>query len=207
MQQPPSSNRNQQGTEQRQAVQNSQSGGETAILDRTPSNVKKCVLQIATATIFDEEEMDYQPFHLLLDSGTQRTIIKSQFSRGLKLSVLRSTSFTTSGMDELQENFSSDKIHRLIEQDLLSSKTDHSSPVPTLPSELILTPTVFGYTISGSCLATWKAALAQIQEGALVVATPNVSSKNDYKQDIKHHYVLEAFGIKKRKTIRLRILY
>ncbi|KHJ76592.1 hypothetical protein OESDEN_23788, partial [Oesophagostomum dentatum] len=206
--------------------------------------------------IFNEEEMDYQPVNLLLDSGAQRSFIKSGLSSGLELSIIRSTSFTTSGMGELQETFNSNEVHItlkglhsskklkklsvhtkeklttrletaqlseddlkfisardlniaqqtlskssvspdiLIGQDLLSSIIDHSIPVLTLPSGLILTPTVFGYTISGSSLATWKTAFAQIQEGALVVATPNVSSKDDYKQDIKHLYELEALGIK-----------
>ncbi|KHJ87440.1 Pao retrotransposon peptidase, partial [Oesophagostomum dentatum] len=54
----------------------------------------------------------------------------------------------------------------------------------------------FGYTICGPSLATWKTAFAEIQEGPLVVATPNVSSKDDYKQDIKHLYELEALGNK-----------
>ncbi|KHJ99078.1 hypothetical protein OESDEN_00930 [Oesophagostomum dentatum] len=111
MQQPPSSNRNrQQGIERIQAVQNSQSGRETAILDTTPSNVMQCVLQIATAMIFNEGEMDYLPVNLLLDSGAQRSFINSGLSSGLKLSIMRSSSFTTSEMGELQEIFKSNKV-------------------------------------------------------------------------------------------------
>ena len=250
-------NRNRQHDEgRRQAAQNSQNGRETATLDKTHSNMKQCVLQIATVMIFNEDEMDYQPVNLLLDSGAQRSFVKSELSSGLKLSVLRSTSFTTSGMGELQETFNSNEVQItlkglhgskklkklsvhtkeklttsletaqlseddlqfisarginiaqqtllkarvspdiLIGQDLLSSIIDYSNPVLTLPSGLILTPTVFGYTISGTSLAKWTTAFAQIQEGALVVATPNVSSKDDYKQDIKHLYELEALGIK-----------
>ncbi|EYC23257.1 hypothetical protein Y032_0015g2555 [Ancylostoma ceylanicum] len=60
----------------------------------------------------------------------------------------------------------------LIGQDLLSTVVDYSSPVLTLPSGLILTPTVFGYTISGTIPITTKPITAEIHLSELVLVTP-----------------------------------
>ncbi|KHJ85936.1 Tas retrotransposon peptidase A16 [Oesophagostomum dentatum] len=212
MQQPPPSSRNrQQGTEQRQAVQNSQSGGETAILDRTPSNVKQCVLQIATAMIFNEEEMDYQPVHLLLDSGAHRSFIKSQFSRGLKLSVFEINivhdvwNGRTTRELQLRRVHTKEKLTtsletaQLSEDDVkfISTREIHIAQ-QTLSRTSVSPDILIGQDLLSIIIdhAIWKAAFAQIQEGALVVVTPNVSSKDDYKQDIKHLYELGSLGIK-----------
>ncbi|EPB78465.1 hypothetical protein ANCCEY_02425 [Ancylostoma ceylanicum] len=182
--------------------------------------------------IFNEAEWDYQPVTLLLDSGAQRSFIKSGISEELKLRITGSTSFTTSGMGEIQEDFDSNEVQitlkglhspmklkmlsvhtkrklttplttaelseadlnfipssnitvaqhslgrttvspdLLIGQDLLSTVVDYSSPVLTLPSGLILTPTVFGYTISGTSPITTKPIAAEIHLSELVLATP-----------------------------------
>ncbi|KAL6730058.1 hypothetical protein Aduo_001054 [Ancylostoma duodenale] len=60
----------------------------------------------------------------------------------------------------------------LIGQDLLSTILDHNSPVQTLPSGLILTPSIFGSIISGTSLITKKATAAEIRLSALILATP-----------------------------------
>ncbi|KHJ98799.1 Tas retrotransposon peptidase A16 [Oesophagostomum dentatum] len=177
-------------------------------LDTMPLKSKQYVLQIISAQIFNEAEQEYQPITILLDSGAQRSFIKSDISDTLKLPVVSSTSFTTTGMGELKETFtsknvqvtlksmnSSRKLQRLsihtkekltsttktaqlsdedrsfiknrkisiaqsglesapvkpgllIGQDLLDNIIDHDSSTVKLPSELILTPTIFGYTIS-----------------------------------------------------------
>ncbi|EPB67827.1 hypothetical protein ANCCEY_13083 [Ancylostoma ceylanicum] len=206
--------------------------------------------------IFSEAEWDYQPITLLLDSGAQKSFIKSGISEELKLRITGSTSFTTSGMGELQESFNSNEVQvtlkglhspkklkkiistheekklttplttaelseedlnfissssitvaqqslasttvsadLLIGQDLLSIIIDHSSSVLTLPSGLILTPTVFGYTISGTSLTKAKTS-AEVHGSALVIASPAISSREDYKQDIKNLYELESLGLK-----------
>ncbi|KAL6739811.1 hypothetical protein Aduo_013220 [Ancylostoma duodenale] len=215
-----------------QAVQNSQNGRQIPTLNRTATVRSQCVLQVATAMIFNEAEWDYQPVTLLLDSGAQKSFIKSEISEALKLGIIDSTSFTASGMGEIQEVFDSDEvqvtlkslhnsmklkklpIHTkgkltstlstaelseadlnfisssnitvaqqslartnvspdvIIGQDLLSTIIDHNSPVLTLPSGLILTPTLFGYVISGTSPFTGKATAAETHLGALVLSTP-----------------------------------
>ncbi|EPB67530.1 hypothetical protein ANCCEY_13381 [Ancylostoma ceylanicum] len=195
--------------------------------------------------IFSEAEWDHQPITLLLDSRAQKSFIKSGISEELKLRITGSTSFTTSGMGELQGSFNSNDLqvtlkglhsskkleklsvhtekklttplttaelseedlnfisssnitvaqqslasatvsaNLLIGQDLLSTIRDHSSPVLTLPSGLILTPTVYGYTISGTSLTKEKTS-----------ADPAISSREDYKKDIKNLCELKSLGLK-----------
>ncbi|KAL6738361.1 hypothetical protein Aduo_011917 [Ancylostoma duodenale] len=238
-----------------QTMHNQQNGRQIPTLDNTTSVSNQFVLQIATAMIFNEAEWDYQPVTLLLDSGAQKSFIKSGISEELKLRITGSTSFTISGMGELQETFNSNEVQvtlkglhspkklkklsvhtkqklttsvttaelseadlnfisssnvtvaqqtlartsvspdLLIGQDLLSTIIDHGSPVLTLPSGLILTPTVFGYTISGTSLTKTKTS-AEVHGSALVIASPAVSSREDYKQDIKNLYELESLGLK-----------
>ncbi|EYC41978.1 hypothetical protein Y032_0548g3275 [Ancylostoma ceylanicum] len=168
------------------------------------------VLPIAAALIFNEDEQDYQPVTMLLDSGAQRSFIKTEVSDKLKLPIISSTSYTTTGIGELQETFTSKevvitlkglhtskKLQRLsvhtkekltaktktahfskedrrfikdqkvtiahgelnasdvspdllIGQDLLSSVVDYGAPTLRLPSGLVLMPTIFGYTASGT---------------------------------------------------------
>ncbi|KAL6731182.1 hypothetical protein Aduo_002080 [Ancylostoma duodenale] len=187
--------------------------------DKTTTVNSLYVLQIASAMIFNEAGWDYQPITLLLDSGAQKSFIKSELSEDLKLGKIGFNSFTASGTGEIQEVFNSNEVQvtlkglynpkklkklsvytkeklttslttaelseadlsfisssnitvaqqslartsvcldLVIGQDLLSTIIDHGSPVMTLPSGLILTPTVFGYVISGTCPFTGKAML------------------------------------------------
>ncbi|KAL6725449.1 hypothetical protein Aduo_007500 [Ancylostoma duodenale] len=221
-----------------QDLQNLQNGRQIPTPDRTTTVGNQSVLQVATAMIFNEAEWDYQPVTLLLDSGAQKSFIKSGISEELKLSITGSTSLTTSGMGEMQEVFDSNEVQvtlksihssrklkklpihtkgklttslstaelskadldfissnniivaqeslakievspdLVIGQDLLSTILDHSSPVQTLPSGLILTPSIFGSIISATSLITKKATAAEIHLGALVLATP----MDDYKK-------------------------
>ncbi|EYC42141.1 hypothetical protein Y032_0541g3186 [Ancylostoma ceylanicum] len=215
-----------------QTMHNSQNGRQVFTLDKTATVNNQCVLQTATAMIFNEAEWDYQPITLLLDSGAQKSFIKLGISEELKLRITGSTSFTTSGMGEIQEDFNSNEVQitlkglhspkklknlsvqtkqklttplttaelseadlnfisssnitvaqqsletttvssdLLIGQDFLSTIIDHNSPVLRLPSGLILTPTVFGYTISGTSPITTKPIVAEIHLSELVLATP-----------------------------------
>ncbi|EYC11530.1 hypothetical protein Y032_0050g1960 [Ancylostoma ceylanicum] len=192
-------------------MHNSQKEHQVLTLDKTAKVSNQCVLQTATAMIFNEAE--------------------SGISKELKLKITGSISFTTSGMGESQESFNSNEVQvtpkglrtpkklknlpmhteeklttslttaelseedlnftsssnivvarqtpartsispdLLIGQDLLSTFIDYSSPVLTLPSGLILTPTVFGYTISGTSPITTKATAAEIHLNELVLAT------------------------------------
>ncbi|KHJ98966.1 hypothetical protein OESDEN_01023 [Oesophagostomum dentatum] len=211
----------------------------TTTMDESSAALKQCVLPIPTAMIFNEDEMDYQPVNLLLDSGAQRSFIKSELSTVLKLEAISSVSFITSGMGEAREMFNSDevritlkglrsfkklkklRVHTkgklitsldtaqlshddlkfisarglkiaqqtqsrtsispdiLIGQDLLSSIIDHSSPALTLPSGLMLTPTIFGYTISGTSTLTSDTAITEAEEGIQAAATTIVTSMNN----------------------------
>ncbi|EPB78804.1 hypothetical protein ANCCEY_02083 [Ancylostoma ceylanicum] len=108
------------------------------------------------------------------------------------LNFISSSSITVAQQSLASTTVSADL---LIGQDLLSTIIDHSSPVLTLPSGLILTPTVFGYTISGTSLTKAKTS-AEVHGSALVIASPTISSREDYKQDIKNLYELESLGLK-----------
>ncbi|KAL6742700.1 hypothetical protein Aduo_015823 [Ancylostoma duodenale] len=68
----------------------------------------------------------------------------------------------------------------------------------TLPSGLVLTPTVFGYAISGnSSVSGSQVSQTLAENGAILVATPVVNqAREEYKQDIKNLYELESLGIK-----------
>ncbi|VDO97839.1 unnamed protein product [Heligmosomoides polygyrus] len=174
-----------------------------------PPTLSQCVLQMASALIFNESEVDYQPVTILLDSGAQRSFIKNKLREELKLPTKGSNSFTTTGMGELQETFESTEVHItlknirssmklkrvpvftkekltassstaklssidkalirkkklsiaqrslasttsspdiIVGQDLLNQIILHDTPIMRLPSGLVLTPTIFGYTISG----------------------------------------------------------
>ncbi|KAK6019496.1 Tas retrotransposon peptidase A16 [Ostertagia ostertagi] len=216
----------------------------------------QCVLQMASALIFNEANEEYQPITILLDSGAQRSFIKTETRDKLKLPTMSSISFTTTGMGELQETFNSHevkvtlkglhsfrKLQRLsvftkekltsttktallseadksfikrekimvaqqslrpsevspdllIGQDLLNQVIEHYNPVMKLPSGLVLTPTVFGYTISGAS-GTFGPMNenGDTQCSSLIVATPVTLSNDNYKKDIKHLYELESLGI------------
>uniref|UniRef100_A0A7I4YHR8 Peptidase A2 domain-containing protein n=1 Tax=Haemonchus contortus TaxID=6289 RepID=A0A7I4YHR8_HAECO len=211
------------------------------------------VLQIASALFFNETELDYQTVTLLLDSGAQRSFIKSSLGTSLKLATPGTTSFTTVGMGELQESFESDEVRVtlkschsstklrnisvftkeklttttrtadlseedrkfirekkvvvaqtsllpmnvspdiLIGQDLLHQIFDHTAAMVKLPSGLILTPTIFRYTISGKSGTLYsKKRTSEPQCNSLIVATSLILTKDDYKMNIKHLYELES---------------
>ncbi|XGW15862.1 hypothetical protein V3C99_001373 [Haemonchus contortus] len=204
----------------------------------------QCVLQIASALIFNEARRDYQPITNLLDSGAQKSFIKAEMRNRLRLPTVSSTSFTTTGMGELQETFKSNEVKvtleglrssrklqglsvftkkkltsttktallseadksfikrekimivqqtlrpselspdLLIGQDLLNQVIEHHNPVIKLPSGLVLTPTIFGYTISGTgSVPSSMKQVRDVQCGSLLVATPFMSSKNYSKTD------------------------
>nr|CDJ83905.1 unnamed protein product [Haemonchus contortus] len=73
----------------------------------------------------------------------------------------------------------------LIGQDLLNQVIEHHNPVVKLPSGLVLTPTVFGYTISGAS-GTLRPINGNSDAlcGSLIVATPNISSKKGFETDL-----------------------
>ncbi|KHJ95772.1 hypothetical protein OESDEN_04278 [Oesophagostomum dentatum] len=73
----------------------------------------------------------------------------------------------------------------LIGQDHLSNIIDRTNPVLQMPSGLILTPTVFGYTISGTSTFTSNTATTRVDEGVPVAATTIILSKNNYKREVK----------------------
>ncbi|KAK6033277.1 hypothetical protein OSTOST_00505 [Ostertagia ostertagi] len=84
----------------------------------------------------------------------------------------------------------------LVGQDLLHQILDHNAADIKLPSGLVLTPTIFGYTISGtSGFTSSTRSNSEAQCSSVIVATPLISSKDDYKMDIKHLYELESLGI------------
>uniref|UniRef100_A0A8L8JYQ0 RNase H domain-containing protein n=1 Tax=Heligmosomoides polygyrus TaxID=6339 RepID=A0A8L8JYQ0_HELPZ len=84
----------------------------------------------------------------------------------------------------------------IIGQDLLNKVIDHETSVIKLPSGLILTPTIFGYTISGASDETAILAKNSTSEcSSLIIATPSLTAKDDYKENIKHLYELESLGI------------
>ncbi|CAJ0609470.1 unnamed protein product [Cylicocyclus nassatus] len=82
-------------------------------LEALPLAQDQCILQIVSTLIFNEAEWDYQPVTILLDSGAQRSFNKSGLCEELKLPVLRTTSFTTSGMGEQQEQFNSSEVQKV----------------------------------------------------------------------------------------------
>ncbi|XGW35534.1 hypothetical protein V3C99_019061 [Haemonchus contortus] len=70
----------------------------------------------------------------------------------------------------------------LIGQDLLHRILDHNSAAIRLPSGLMLTPTIFGYTITGT--STTPSSMKQVrgtQYSSLIVSAPVISSKGDSK--------------------------
>ncbi|EYC15606.1 hypothetical protein Y032_0036g3243 [Ancylostoma ceylanicum] len=207
---------------------------------------KQYILQTASTLIFNEEEQDYQPVTMLLDSGAQRSFIKAQLSSELNLPVIGTTSLTTAGMGELLETFKSNKvpitlkgIHNskklqrlpiqtkekliaetrtaylseedqrfikdrkivlaqrdfnssvvspdlLIGQDLLSSIIEHSRPTLILPSGLILTPTIFGYTPSGASEVELPNDNVNSESNSINVATSLVATaNNDNKMSVE----------------------
>ncbi|VDP18469.1 unnamed protein product [Heligmosomoides polygyrus] len=77
----------------------------------------------------------------------------------------------------------------IIGQDLLNKVIDHETSVIKLPSGLILTPTIFGYTISGASDKTAILTKNSTSEcSSLIIATPSLTAKDDYKENIKHLY-------------------
>ncbi|VDO25502.1 unnamed protein product, partial [Heligmosomoides polygyrus] len=80
--------------------------------------------------------------------------------------------------------------------DLLNKVIDHETSANKLPSGLILTPTIFGYTISGASDKTAILTKNITSEcSSLIIATPSLTAKDDYKENIKHLYELESLGI------------
>ncbi|XGW22112.1 hypothetical protein V3C99_004797 [Haemonchus contortus] len=222
----------------------------------------QCVLQMASALIFNEASGDYQPITILLGSEAQKSFIKAEMRNRLRLPTVSSTSFTITGLGELQETFksnevkvtlkglrSSRKLQRLsvfikekltsttklallseadksfikrekimiaqqtlrpselspdllIGQDLLNQVIEHHNLVIKLPSGLVLTPTVFGYTISGaSGTFAPNNGNSDTQCTSLIVATPVTLTNDSYKKDIKHLYELESLGINTQNDI------
>nr|CDJ87461.1 Protein of unknown function DUF1758 domain containing protein [Haemonchus contortus] len=81
----------------------------------------------------------------------------------------------------------------LIGQDLLHRILDHNSAAIKLPSGLMLTPTIFGYTITGT--STTPSSMKQVrgaQYSSLIVSAPVISSKGDSKKGI---HISEAKAI------------
>uniref|UniRef100_A0A7I4YX47 DUF1758 domain-containing protein n=1 Tax=Haemonchus contortus TaxID=6289 RepID=A0A7I4YX47_HAECO len=73
----------------------------------------------------------------------------------------------------------------LIGQDLLHRILDHNSAAIRLPSGLMLTPTIFGYTITGT--STTPSSMKQVrgaQYSSLIVPAPVISSRGDSKTGI-----------------------
>ncbi|KHJ88153.1 Tas retrotransposon peptidase A16 [Oesophagostomum dentatum] len=89
----------------------------------------------------------------------------------------------------------------LVGQDLIDKFLLRDQPCVFLPSGLVLTPTIFGYAISGrSAITTTSSQLIHSENGAVVVATPVLNlAQEEYKQDIKNLYELESLGIKLEK--------
>ncbi|KAK6030794.1 Tas retrotransposon peptidase A16 [Ostertagia ostertagi] len=235
--QPPRSNNQQRESSRVQALPNT-TPQENITVGQNQPPLNQHVLQIASALIFNESEFDYQTITLLLDSGAQRSFIKSSLGASLKLPTFSTTSFTTIGMGELQESFKSDEVRItlkschsstklrnipvftkdklttttrtanlseedrnfikgkkisiaqrnllpmnvspdiLIGQDLLHQILDHNAAVIKLPSGLVLTPTIFGYTISGtSGFPSSTKSNSEAQCSSLIVATPLISQK------------------------------
>ncbi|VDO57831.1 unnamed protein product [Haemonchus placei] len=71
--------------------------------------------------------MDYLTITLLLDSGAQRSFIKSSPGASLKLTLPSTTSFTTVGMGELRETFQSNEVRITLRSCHSSKKIHHLS--------------------------------------------------------------------------------
>ncbi|XGW03694.1 hypothetical protein V3C99_015120 [Haemonchus contortus] len=70
-------------------------------------------------------------------------------------------------------------------QDLLHRILDHNSAAIKLPPGLMLTPTIFGYTITG--ISTTPSSMKQVRDAqysSLTVSAPVISSKGGSKTDI-----------------------
>ncbi|VDO70331.1 unnamed protein product [Haemonchus placei] len=219
---------------------------------------------MASALIFNEASGDYQPITILLDSGAQKSFIKAEIRKRLRLPTISSTSFTITGIGELQETFksnemkvtlkglrSSRKLQRLsvftkekltsttkaallseadksfikrekimiaqqtlrpsevspdllIGQDLLNQVIEHHNIVSKLPSGLVLTPTIFGYTISGAgSIPNSMEQVTCVQCGSLIVAIPLISS-NDYSKTDKNISGAEALFANIREPASIR---
>ncbi|KHJ96327.1 hypothetical protein OESDEN_03711 [Oesophagostomum dentatum] len=184
----------------------------------TPHMSNQYVLQTASALIFNEAEQDYQPITILLDSGAQRSFIKTgslHSSRKLQYLPVHTKERLTSTTKTAQLSEADRKLIRslrvtiaqsdltsselspdlLIGQDLLNTVLDHNASTLRLPSGLILTSTIFGYTISGTSEAVLRSKETEATYSSLVVATPAVTSARDIKRDIKHLYELESLGL------------
>ncbi|VDL82466.1 unnamed protein product [Nippostrongylus brasiliensis] len=61
----------------------------------------------------------------------------------------------------------------------------------------MLTPTIFGYTVSGSSDKTAHSTDENNSQcSSLIIATPSLTSKDDHKENIKNLHELESLGIK-----------
>ncbi|KHJ98384.1 hypothetical protein OESDEN_01634 [Oesophagostomum dentatum] len=183
----------------------------------------------ATALAFSMESMDYELVTVSFDTGAQKSFINSERNASLQLPTARNTSSTMNGFGGRIENFvfsevsltlknptSGKKIRVaqptledrlitpdiLVGQDLIDSFLLRDQPCVTLPSGLVLTPTVFGFAISGrSSIRGLKAPEMHSENGAVLVATPVLShAREEYKQDIKNLYELASLGIKLEKN-------
>ncbi|KAK6020785.1 Tas retrotransposon peptidase A16 [Ostertagia ostertagi] len=213
------------------------------VSDSEQVTTDQCVLQVASVLIFSEAEMDYEPINILLDSGAQRSFIRTEAKSHLQLPTLCSTKLTTIGMGELRETFnteevritlkglhSSKKLMRqsvhtkqklttttrtaelsyadkrfisecnisiaqqtlkssevtpaiIIGQDLLNQVVRYDIPVKILPSGLILTPTIFGYTISG----TSKISSTKAKDSFICTSQFNVVPSSNVTEKLKRN--------------------
>ncbi|KHJ85669.1 Pao retrotransposon peptidase, partial [Oesophagostomum dentatum] len=89
----------------------------------------------------------------------------------------------------------------LLGQDLIDKFLLRDQSCVTLPSGLVLTPTVFGFAISGkSSVHCARTGQIHTENSAVLVATPVLSHvQEEYKEDIKNLYELESLGIKMEK--------
>ncbi|KIH55492.1 hypothetical protein ANCDUO_14350 [Ancylostoma duodenale] len=77
---------------------------------KSDTGLNQYVLPVACTLIFSEEEQNYQPETMLLNSGAQRSFIKTKVTDTLNLPIICPTSDTTTGIGELQENFNSNEV-------------------------------------------------------------------------------------------------
>ncbi|KHJ98961.1 Tas retrotransposon peptidase A16 [Oesophagostomum dentatum] len=176
----------------------------------TTTAEEQYVLMTATALAFNTDSMNFEPVTVFFDTGAQKSFINGDKSQKLSLLMLRNASFTVSGFGGKTESFVSNEttlddsivtLDILVGQDLIDKFLLRDQPCVFLPSGLVLTPTIFGYEISGrSAITTTSSQLVHSENGAVVVATPVLNlAQEEYKQDIKNLYELESVGIKLEK--------
>ncbi|XGW34448.1 hypothetical protein V3C99_018381 [Haemonchus contortus] len=110
-------------------------------------------------------------------------------TRTAKLSEVDRCFVTKNTIPMAQRSFNPANVYPdiLIGQDLLHRILDHNSAVIRLPSGLILTPTIFGYTISGASTAFMSTAMMQVRDAhcsSLLASTPVLSWKGGSKTEL-----------------------